>query len=302
MALSFAKKLKERSQPNSLKFMLHNHLTGAQPGRPLKTVHASALTKPEGLCPRYYALHDVMKLKVKNEYLTTADELTYRTGREMQDAVVHWFADMGRCVGHWVCMACKHEHTFQKRPDKCVNCGCRAFKPEEVRFESAITGASCGVDMLVTMGDQKLVPVELKTMLKDQFKPLIAPLAEHKVRTNFYLRIIAESSHSWATLVDTKKAKVLYICKGGYCEDPDLGKWGLSDKYSPFKEYEITRDDSKTETYANRARVVKDFRDGKIGMPVGLCPTALFKRAQTCSVKKECWSGEHPPTHNWGDK
>lgn len=136
-------------------------------------------------------------------------------GTDLQDAIVHHFADMGRAVGHWKCTACGKVHQFCKRPGKCENCGCKGFKPEEVRFQSAISGASCGVDMLVQLGGPKLFPVELKTMIKDQFAELVAPLQEHRLRTNLYLRLISESEQPWSNLVSTEEARVLYVCKGG---------------------------------------------------------------------------------------
>lgn len=300
MTLSFAKKAKDFLPTKSLKYMLHHHLSGYEPARPLSKVHASALTKPEGFCPRYYALHDVLSAKPKDEWLSTSERVTYDMGRDLQDRIVHHFADQGKAIGHWRCMACSKLHEFCKRPAKCVNCGCRGFRPEEVRFESASTGASCGIDMLLSNGEAKLQPVEIKTMDKEQFKGLVAPLAEHKLRTNLYLRIIAESEHNWSSLVNTQKAKVLYTSKGGFgCADPELKKWGLSDQYSPFKEYEIIRSDNATEELALRAKTVKDFRDGKIGMPCGICPTAMVKRAMYCTMKKACFSGEHPPQHDW---
>lgn len=206
--ISFMKKAKDFQPTGSLKYLLHSSLSGPEKGRPLTTMHASELTKPDGICPRYYALSDVTEAKPKNEWLTAADIVTYDMGRHLQDAVVHYFADMGRAVGHWKCQACSTLHQFCKRPAKCTNCGCKGFTPEEVRFKSKISGASCGVDMLVQLGKPKLVPVELKTMIKDQFADLLAPLQEHRLRTSLYLRIIEESDQSWSSLVDTHEARV----------------------------------------------------------------------------------------------
>jgi hypothetical protein len=300
VALLFAKKMGDLIPANSLKYLLHSHLSGPQPGRPLKNVHASSLTKPEGFCPRYYALHDVTQVKVGQEWLSTSESVTYGIGNDLQDSLVHTFADMGLAIGHWKCLACDKVQEFCKRPAKCPKCGCRGFKPQEVRFESAVSGASCGVDMLLSLKTPKLIPVEIKTMDKEQFKGLVAPLSEHRLRTNLYLRIIGESGHSWSNLVSSQKAKLLYTTKGGYgCADPELKKWGLSDQYSPFKEFDISRADAQTEEQTKRAKVVKDFREGKIEMPCGICSTATAQRAKSCSIRKICFSGDHPPKHEW---
>ena len=301
MAITFLKKAKDLMPERSIKYLLHSHLNGPDPARPLSRVHASELTKEDGLCPRFYALHDVTKRKPKDGWLNTSEQVTFHIGRVLQDAVVNWFADMGKAICHWRCLGCNQLHEFTTRPVKCQACGAKAFHPEEVRFESAVSGASCGVDMLLALGEPKLRPVELKTMAADQFKGLLAPLAEHRLRTSLYLRIIDESVHSWSNLVNTEKATVFYISKGGYgCADPDLKKWGLTEQFSPFKEFDITRDDSQTDAPSNRAKVVKDFREGKVGMPCGVCATALSKRAQRCSMKTVCFGGEHPPAYDWG--
>ena len=302
MAISFLKKHSATVPSRSLKYLLHNHLAGPDDGRPFVNIHASELTKPEGLCPRLYALADVTKAKPKGQWLTTSEQVTFRIGRELQDAVVNWFADMGKAVGHWKCTACGVLLEFQLRPVKCATCGNGHFLPKEVRFKSEINGASCGVDMLLAMGDTKLVPVELKTMDKDQFKDLKAPLAEHRLRTNLYLRLIKESAHVWSNQVDVTRAIVLYISKGGFgCADPQLKEWGLYEGFSPFKEFEIKRIDKETDYLARRAKVVTDFRAGKFGMPSGLCTTAMGKRAMGCQLKGVCFGGDHPPVHDWKD-
>lgn len=301
--LSFLKTPQSLLPTKSLRFRLHEHLSIYEPARPLGTLHASELTKPEGLCPRFYALADVTEFKPPKKFLSTSESVTYQIGRDMQDNIVNWLGDMGAVVGHWRCLACGKMHEFCNRPHKCENCGCRGFKPEEVRFVSEKTGASCGVDCLYKVSATSLKPIEIKTMDKEQFKGLVAPLAEHRLRTNFYLRIIAESGHHWSNLVDTKHATILYTTKGGYgCADPVLKGWGLRDQYSPFKDYEITRDDKATNAVADRARVVHEFRKGKHPMPHGLCATALSKRAQYCPLKKVCFSGDHPPVYDWGYK
>lgn len=300
MAISFLKKAKDMMPDRSIKFLLHKHFSGFDPARSLQVIHASELTREEGFCPRFYALADAMDFKGKDRWLTTSETVTFDMGRDLEKRVVNAFADMGKAVCHWKCVACGHLHQFQKRPLKCETCGVGTLEPREVRFESAVNGASCGVDMLLALGEPKLRPVELKTIDKEEFKALVAPKAEHRWRTNLYLRIIGESAHSWANMISTESATVLYVSKGGYgCSDPALSKWGLSDKFSPFKEYEVKRDDKATDDLALRARVVKDSRDGLHGMPCGICPTAMSKRAAKCPLRGPCFSGDYPPEHDW---
>jgi hypothetical protein len=297
MAMTFIKSATDGADVKSLRYWLHRHLGGPQPARSLQRVHASALTKPEGMCPRYYALMDVTKSKPKPEWLSTSENITFTLGRWMQDQIVEWFADMDKAICHWKCVSCGNTHEFTLRPLHCKTCGEKNFKPIEVRFESAVTGASCGVDMLVSMGEPKLRPVEIKTIRPEDFKGLVAPLAEHKLRTNLYLRIIEESGNK---NVATDRATVLYVTKGGYgCADDTLKGVGINDRFSPFKEFTVKRNDADTERVSSRAQVVKQFREGKVGMPHGICPTAMSKRAFSCSMKDVCFSGSQPPVYDW---
>jgi hypothetical protein len=164
-----------------------------------------------------------------------------------------------------------------------------------MRFTSAYSGASCGLDLGLDLGLGKLVPVEIKTIDKDEFKTLVAPLAEHRQRTALYLRIISESDEPAAKSFSTKQARVLYASKGGYgCKDPEPAQWGLYDKFSPYKEFILDRNDEITETPTEKARQVHLFRKGEAGMPDGICPQSFCKRAKGCKVVKECWSGKFP--------
>jgi hypothetical protein len=298
--VQFLKKAKDLQPKHSVKFLLHKYLNSSSPGRSFQRVHASDLTKPEGLCPRMYAIADLTHTKPKDEWLDASQAMTFQIGRDQEKNIVQWFANMGKALAHWKCLACGTLHEYQMRPDACTTCGVKRFDHKEIRFESAINGASCGIDMLVGLGEPKYRAVELKTIGAEEFKALKAPLSEHKWRTELYLRLIAESAHPFAKKVNTDVATILYVSKGGYgCADDQLTKWGLYDKFSPFKEFEIKRNDASVESLAQRAKVVKDFREQKVGVPTGLCPTAFCKRAAGCPVKTACFSGDYPAEYDW---
>lgn len=300
MGLQFLKKGKANKVDLSVKYLLHKLLSDYDPARPLSRIHASELTKDDGFCPRMYALHDVTKTKAKDRWLTTSERMTFQIGRDQERNIVNWLGEENRAVCDWKCVQCGTKHEFQFKPIKCTTCGCRVTEPVEIRFQSAINGASCGVDMLIKLNAPKLVPVELKTMDKDLFKALTAPLPEHKWRTNLYLRLIAESASPHAHKVQTNEARILYVSKGGYgCADPTLSDYGVYDKFSPFKEFIIQRDDSVTDGIVNRSKAVVDFRAGKVGMPKGICASATHKRAANCPMKGKCFSGDFPPEYDW---
>lgn len=279
---------------------LHQHLSGFEDGRPMSTVHASSLTKPDGFCPREYALHDVTKQKPKDQWLTTSERVTFQIGRDVERNIVLWFAEMGRAVCDWKCVSCGTMHKFTLRPECCQECGVKKLEPVEMRFKSAKNGASCGLDMSLHLNSAKLIPHEIKTMDKDEFKKLEAPLAEHRLRGKLYLKIIAESDNPNAKKIDTSKLVILYTTKGGYgCADPSIKKMGFTDGFSPFKEFEIKRDDKELDDILLRAQVLEDFRKKTVGMPHGICPSAMSARAAKCTFKTKCFSGEHPPEHDW---
>jgi hypothetical protein len=41
------------------------------------------------------------------------------------------------------------------------------------------------------------------------------------------------------------------------------------------------------------------YRAKAVGMPCGICATAMDTRARNCSKKAVCFSGEHPPVFDW---
>jgi len=296
MAINWASKT--HTKP-SIKMMIHKRMAYTEPARGFKRIHASDLTKP-GFCPRMVRLLDVTGKKIPGEFISTALRLTFDHGNDTNKHIAeNWLVDVA--VGDWHCMKCGFLHEFRRRPKIC-SCGCKNFEYREVRFESKECGASCGVDILVDTGEAKLRVVEVKTIDKDYFKSkdgkteLLAPMAEHKLRTTLYLRIIADSDHPKAGFINTQEAFVLYKSKGYGCKDTSLSENGVHDApFSPFKEFTVCRDDNLTDTEWVRALVIKKARENGT-MPSGKCTTAFCDGAKGCPVAKACFSGKYPAT------
>lgn len=284
-----------------LKYRLHKTLRRAQPARSMKVVHASSLTMTgkKRFCARHYAIMDKIYHtlpKPPMEFLSTSESVTFELGKMLQDYVINVLSDEGAAVTNWKCLNCGTMHDRCKRPVKCVSCQCTALRPDEIRLVSAETGVSCGFDLFADLGDNYLRITEVKSIDKEEFKKLVAPMTEHRIRTKMYMQIAEQSNDPWKGRINTSKANILYISKGGYGTlDNGLGAWGVGDKFSPFKEFVIHRDDKETEPYMASAKRLKDFRDGVKGMPCGVCDTAFEQRAQACPVQKQCFSGEFPP-------
>ena len=277
-----------------LKYVLHSKLRRAEPDRSHKIVHASSLTQAgtNRFCPRRSAIMD--KVALPNpplRYLDTSMSMTFEIGRQVQDIVVNVLNEAGAAITNWKCDSCGGVTHKSMRPLNC-GCGCRSFKPEEIRVRSSVSDISCGIDVFANLGEPKLRAVEIKTIAPEEFKKLIAPMWEHRVRTSLYLRCLAESDDPWKERVNTDMANVLYVSKGGYgTMDGTLAGWGIGDKFSPFKEFVIHRNDQETEPYVAQAIRLKKFRQGEAGMPCGICTTAFDKTAQACPVSKQCFSG-----------
>lgn len=271
----------------SLKYRIHKKLATWEGGRDHSVVHASDVTKPD-FCPRQFALLDGCDKKPKGQFIGTSLRVTFDLGNALQSMLNNEWADEW-CIGTWECRVCNALYRFQKRPLSCT-CGKSLFVHKEENFISQGTGVSGSVDYLFDPGGAPYIITEVKTMVKDEFKTLLSPLAEHRDRTRVYLRLVSECNDYRKAKIDLDKAMVFYICKGFGCADNTLKEKGISDAaFSPFKEFVVTRDDSSVDHYFEKAREIHSFRNGG-GMPGRVCNTSVCTTAKGCPVRTECWS------------
>jgi len=304
MAVKFLKKVQKTKEQFSFKEELHRKIAGYQPGRPKVNVHASELSKQDkAWCPREYALLDLTGKKPRDEFIGTSLQVTFDYGNDLQRRLNEEYA-VDHVIGNWQCRSCGKFRAECKKPKggcswttKGINCH---WEYEEIRPISSITGVSCGLDILLDTGKGKLKIVEVKTMVKDDFKKLVAPLAEHRARTSGYMRIVEEWDDPFRDQINTSEAIIMYVCKGFGVGDKSVKEYDFHDAaFSPYKEFVITRDDTLMEDEMNRAKALKVFRDDGKGMPCGVCNSSLDKRARSCPVIKDCWSGKHPQQLTW---
>jgi predicted RNA-binding Zn-ribbon protein involved in translation (DUF1610 family) len=301
MSLAF---LKVASPAMSVKKILHQSLAGNEDPRPHFPLRASDTTSTRhDFCPREHALLDMGQGKKKPSFVGTSNRLTYDHGKDTEKRIRNAYL-RSKAVGQWRCGVCGYvTETLTKVPVyKCPTCGWgHLWEYHEPRFESAYSGISGGIDLLLDMGKPKLVPVELKTMASDEFKTLVAPLGEHRYRSSLYLRLIDESPWGPSIKVDTSEMKLLYASKGFGIKDESLRKEGIRDMpFTPFKEYIIKRDDKLTDNIVARARALKLWRDNpKHGLPSGVCTNSMTKQAQGCSTCAACFSGKFPSFITW---
>ena len=189
--MKFLKTLADQNlQSSTLKQQLHIHLAGFEKPRSLQITHASELTKQDReFCPREIALILKHKIKRPPEFVCASMRSTWNIGRAVESMIIHWMADMGVAVSDWRCRNCNHLHSFTKRPVACGSCGHKNFDPEEPRWKSAVSDASCGTDVLYDDGSGKLCIIEIKSMLDEKWIKLDGPIGEHRARTNLYMRL-----------------------------------------------------------------------------------------------------------------
>lgn len=298
------KVLASMKRPVSIKFMIHRRLAGWEKPRSHSTIHASDLMKASEFCPREMALLDMNLGKKKDSYVGTALRITFDHGKDTEHRVRNdWLRDV--VVGYWTCNVCGNEHgVFGKVPKVKCKCGHHRWDYTEPRFTSKENGVSGGLDFLADVGEAKLRIVEIKTLDKDEHKKLVAPLAEHKFRTSLYMRLVEESDHDLAGRVNLARANILYISKSYGFKDLTLKENGIPDSpFSPFKEFEIARDDTSSDVPLAKARVLTAWRkDDSIGMPAGVCTNLMCSRAGQCPVASACFSSKYPAKVTWLEK
>jgi len=299
--------IKKSKHPFSLKKVLHEKLAGMEVARPMHNIHASEATNEDKeFCPREYCLIDITKKKRKDKFIGTSLRTTFDHGNDLQRRLNEvYLADI--MVGDWVCRNCGEIKQLCKKPPEKLQCFTDSgikhnWEYIEPRPLSQISGISGGIDALLNTGEPKYRIYEIKTMASDAFKALSAPLSEHRIRTNLYMRLVNEDNTELHDRVNSHTANILYVCKGFGCKDESLKLMGIKDApFSPFKEFTIHRDDSTTTIVTRKAKLIKKYRAGG-KMPDGVCATSFCKRAKTCPVISECFSGKFPAQTTWNKK
>lgn len=272
----------------SLQALLHKHIARKDEDRPPWNLHASDITKETGFCPRYPVLMKLHDIPLPKKGVTTSMAVTWKWGRMVEAQVIEWFAEMGLAHGDWLCNhhGCGKVHLWRTRPAACVKCGGQEFFYVEPRAKSEWSGASSGLDMLVRMPGRPLLTfTEVKSIDATAFKELLAPLAEHRARTLLSLRNIAESGDPKMKQVDNQVAFTLYVSKGGYGV-----KTAIEGGFSPFKEYQVHRNDPAIEHYAAASRLAHLALKGEGPLPERVCKHTSDSKAQRCAAMGKCFA------------
>jgi hypothetical protein len=264
--------------------VLKKNLEGWKPARDHSVVHASDITK-EDFCPRRLALLHSTGKKLKDEYISAALQATFDVGNATGDMVAEVWGG-NEAIGNWECIRCAQRGTFCSKPQTwCSATGHKKhcnYRYEEVNFVSSTYDVSGGIDVFFDLGGSKKVVTELKILNVEDFAKLAAPMAEHRIRTRMYLKLIDDSSHPFKSSINLNAAKILYVSRGFGKKDPKTSA------ILPFKEFDIERDDESVQPYLDKAMQVKVFKEDGV-MPAPICSGPGDKPAKKCSVCTECW-------------
>lgn len=286
--MDFIKSLKQQKQEEfTLSKYLQEHLEGYSKARSIHHIHASDITKDNPqFCPREIVLLRILNKKRKDQYLGQATKVAFAIGEAYHDLIRDtWLRDIA--VGHWTCPHCAYQVEFSKLPKTpCPTCGNNNWRYTEVRYMSQELGVSGSIDFIADLQLPKAVITEIKSMDKDQFADLAAPLAEHRIRTCLYLKIIDSSDSPYKERVDLEHSRIIYVSKG-------YGKKDMKGKFSPFKEFVVNRNDATIEPYVVKAKAVKHFEDTGV-IPAGVCKSAFDPRCKACLAAPDCFGQFYP--------
>jgi len=282
--MKFMKKVRK---PISVTTFMLQGMSAYDPHRGTDVIHMSDLTRTDkdAFCSREYALLNHLGKTKKGVPISAGMRHTYDMGRDIEGRVQNNYL-VDSAVGHWTCQSCGETRSWQKKPktgcDRSdINCTWRYA--EVVVKHGGMVG---GFDLCVDIGKPKLRLVELKTIIKEDFVKLEAPLVEHRLRTILYLYLVRNSAYK--KHVDIERASLIYISKS-------YGKYNAeAGTISPFKEYEIRYDETVVKTHLALAAKFNDYL-ATDKMPTGICATSQCKRAKNCRVVQDCFSGKYKP-------
>lgn len=265
--------------------VLRANLAGPQPGRSREHLHASDVTAP-GFCPRKWALMDLFEAKPEPEYVSTALAVTYRMGKVTEQTLVEeWAGD--HAIGNWWCRRCGDFRSWTPKPGGF----CKDGHHHDWEYRQIVIYSDYGIigspDVLFNVGSPFLLMVEIKILSAQEFDQIVAPLPEHRIRTNLYLKLMAASNDAYKSKCNLDEARVLYVSRGHGRMNPE---WN---EILPFKEFVVKRNDADLKLVLQKAQALRRSRAGE-GMPSGICATATDKYAKGCSQCAACFSGQYP--------
>jgi hypothetical protein len=293
--MGWLKQASEVVQIKSLTAAAHLHMRGWEEERSLDTVHLSNLTSTDKrFCAREFAIARTEGITSGRRFLNGSLRATFDIGDAIHDLVrERWLGHLA--VGNWECRSCGKLYTYQKQPARaCQYCQrFTTYEYKEVTLKDPATLVVGNLDLLVDFGGAgRLTLVEVKSIDKDDFRELVAPLAEHRNRVAGYLELAARAKVPELN-INTEMGIVFYASKSWGFKNPELKKQGVNDGTSPFKEYVVHRKDGSVglDMRFDDAMQLMTYQETGVP-PLHICMTPQDKRAKKCLVAQECFSAK----------
>ena len=294
---------KEAKPDASLMVLVHEKSRKHRAPRPHKRVHASDLDPGREWCPREPAVLEAFGLKRDDEFLSTAQQITFSLGYAAADTLERFIPE-GRLWGNWQCRACGHEQRHRYRPGECHQCGgdVKAIRYREVLMQDPETKLVGSPDMLVDLrGDHVKTLIEVKSEGKEGFAKRTGPSPDHVWRTRLYLYLASVTPWLAPHGIDTESARIVYVCKEGHEPSDALKAARVRDAHrSPLKEYVVTRSDAHLTAAFEKLNAWLAFREAMesgapVSWPDGVCPSGNCPRAKRCAAANRCFNVSGSP-------
>lgn len=260
--------------------LLVDHLSVPRKDRSAHEVHASDLTKDDW-CPRATAVYRLTNTQPKTRYLPVALRVTFDNGNAMASIIINKYLP-GRARGGWECLKCSTYHVGKRPAPESPLCH-HIWRYKELMFTHPTLDFTGSIDMFADLGrpDGKASVIEFKTKNPEEFKKMVGPDAEHRIRNSLYLHLIARQT-TLPFPIDTESSRILYVSRGHGCQNEEY------DDILPFKEYIVKRDEDDIKDALARAALVKKYKDTG-AMPVRTCLEQWSAPAKYCSANAKCF-------------
>ena len=240
-------------------------------------------------CIREIIIGSKMRLK-KSDFIDANLNVIFDIGHGLHWRVQNsdkYFKDMK--YGYWRCVNCGkiYNDKLQMRPRICRNCNSYPTF-EYIEVDLQLKGITGHIDLLLKIPNKEVLRVmDIKTMKRDQYLELAAPVPDHTYQVTGYV-FIADRMHQsnpWPMPVDTKKAYICYVCK------EHAGR-----SVFPLKIFPITPEEFYFQDIENKIFTFTNMYDSATNKVYGLPPPIdecknmrwASYRAKQCPAKDYC--------------
>jgi len=234
------------------------------------------------MCIREYILGHRLRRK-KVQYIDASLSIVFDIGHAIHSIVQNsdrYFKGMK--MGYWKCLSCEHDTSVVNlRPAVCPICHKDRMEYKEVDLK--IPGLTAHPDLFLKLPQtEKARVAEIKTMKKDQFLGLLAPLPENVYQMTGYVYM---ANKTGIIDVDTETGYLVYVSK----EHPGT-------KTFPIKIFKVKPEPVYTKDIEEKVFQYLNYYDPEtrtvkgLPLPIDACKNTHWNgyRSKSCPVLKEC--------------